>query len=283
MNSTNPHYGFTLTDNTVDTTVEVSLDSFTEVTWTGANSDVWDLNTTMNFDDGAASNFFELDVVNFNDLDPTESVVLTGNISPALVKLNNSTATTYTFSGASLMRSGGIVKTGSGTAIFANDNSFTGPVDIQEGAIQIGDGGTTGSFSGTSGVVVASGAEYIIDRSDDLVLSSPITGGGLIVKNNSNIVTAASGGNAVDFEINGGTFLARGGAWATGFTPDGTLTVNSGSTLDTTTHSLGGLGAAGILPGEIHVNGGQRRNLALQQRTVCSRIQHDGRSHHGTW
>lgn len=257
LSSANPHYGFTLVDNTANTSVDVLVDSFTEITWTGSNSNEWDLNTTMNFDDGGSSNFYELDVVNFNDLGAAESVVLTGNISPALVKLNNTAATTYTFSGDSIMGSGGIVKTGSGTAIFTNDNSFTGQVDIQGGAIQIGDGGTTGSFGGTSGIVIAPGAELIIDRSDDLTFAQLLTGGGLLVKNGSNNLTNTTSGNDVDIEVNGGTFLARGGGWPNGVIPGKTLTINTGATLDTTVHSLGGIGA-GIaqLPGLVHLNGG---------------------------
>ncbi|MBK1835468.1 beta strand repeat-containing protein [Roseibacillus ishigakijimensis] len=254
VSSSNPHYSYSLVDNSAASTVDVTVDSFTEITWTGGVNDIWDNNTTMNFDDGAGSNFYDSDVVNFNDLGAEETVTISGSIAPAVVKLNNTSATSYTFQGDPISGSGNIVKTGDGSVTFLNDNTLTGTVEVQAGTLQLGNGGTTGSFANANAITVAEGAQLIIDRSDDLTTTSPFTGGGLVIKEGNNVWTPGAR-NSTDFTINGGTLFVRSGGWATPFATDRTITINTGATLNTAVHSLGGLGGGGI-PGEVHLNGG---------------------------
>ncbi|NNM30925.1 MAG: hypothetical protein HKO57_15505, partial [Akkermansiaceae bacterium] len=254
----NPHYMLSLVDNSANTSVDVSVDDITEITWTGAAGTAWDF-TAVNWDDGTlASLFYDADIVNFIDtVNANESVVVddsAGAISPASMMFSTTT-TTFTISGDPISGLGGLTKTGPGTVIFTNDNTFTGGVDIQEGTIQMGDGGTTGSFASGGTTTVAPGAQLVFNHSDAKTLDRTNTGGGTLVKNGANNLTVTSSNNAVAMVINDGTLLARGGNWPTSFNGGNPITVNSGGTLDTVTHSMGGLGGA-TLPSEVNLNGG---------------------------
>ena len=66
----------------------------------------------------------------------------------------------------------GFIKRGGGVLILAADNTFTGQLEIYDGAVQIGEGGTTGSVA----VDIDNRAMLIFSRSDDYTFSKSITG-----------------------------------------------------------------------------------------------------------
>lgn len=83
-----------------------------------------------------------------------------------------------------------LVKTGSGALVVAGDSSFNGPVKIQGGSLQYGNGGTTGSMQGS--VEVFGGAQLVIDRADDLTLGGLIIGQGRVVKRGDGTLSLAA-------------------------------------------------------------------------------------------
>ena len=145
------------------------------ISWTGANgapNAPWDTGT-MNWVTAAGSGTTYTDpggVVSFGDTYPTDSmgdtaavastnVVIQGTgVSPQLVKFVNSSST-YSVSNASgsigISGPAGIVLAGTGTVQFLSPNTFTGPVSINAGELNVQDSGALGT---SFGVTVASGA-----------------------------------------------------------------------------------------------------------------------------
>lgn len=253
----NPHYALSVSDDVANTLVKLTIDSVDSVIWTGSGGSIWDEENTTSWkreSDSGASDFYTFDKVKFDDTSPAGTVTLSGTINPATVEFNSSN--NHTLSGGGISGSGGLTKAGTGITTLNNSNSYTGLTDVQSGTLQIGNGGTTGEFVGGGDINVAAGAQVVFNRSDASSLARTTSGDGLLVKDGSGNLTITAGNNAVDMTINDGTLLAHGGGWATGFANGKTITVNAGGTLDTVVHSLGGLGAGGILPGNINLNGG---------------------------
>jgi autotransporter-associated beta strand protein len=115
--------------------------------WKGDVNSTWDLNNTANWRDGSntAQKFFNLDTVTFDDTSTNlNDVQITGTLSPGSVTVNANR--NYKFTGTGNIASGNLVKSGNGTLIIANNNTYSGTTDINGGVLQIGDGGTTGSL-----------------------------------------------------------------------------------------------------------------------------------------
>jgi len=74
-----------------------------------------------------------------------------------------------------------------GSLILAGTNSY-GATKVSNGTIQLGNGGTTGSF-GTGAVTLASKAGIAFNRSDDYTISNTISGGNLMTQLGSGILT----------------------------------------------------------------------------------------------
>jgi len=157
------------------------------ITWTGTPTGDWTnspsvLNWVTN---GLAVNFNQGDSVTFNDsLTGTTNVNLTMVLTPGAdgVTVNNSAAN-YLFSGiGSISGNGGLTKLGAGTLILDNsgNNNFIGPVTITAGTVQIGNNDTNGNLP--VDVSWDNEGTLAFNRSDNLTISTVISGGGSLVK-----------------------------------------------------------------------------------------------------
>ncbi|WP_080693542.1 autotransporter domain-containing protein [Pseudomonas chlororaphis] len=122
---------------------------------------------------------------------------------------------------------GGLIKNGSGTLILTGNNTFSGGIDLNQGALQVGNGGTQGSVAGN----ISNDATLIFNRSDDMVFDGSVSGNGKLVKDGAGLLTLT--GNTTS---NGGIDLNQGtlqvgdggtqGSVAGNINNHGTLTFN---------------------------------------------------------
>jgi autotransporter-associated beta strand protein len=158
--------------------LQVGGSSPASLVWLGTNSSVWDTKTTVNWLNGTVADvFYTGDSVTFNDTATNGIVKLTGSLEPFSVAVTNN-VTSYVFEG-----SGGITgpatltKSGKGTLVVLNSNTYSGLTLITGGTLQVDTNGTTGSLGGGP---VSNNATLIFDRSDIVDLTNTISGTGAL-------------------------------------------------------------------------------------------------------
>jgi autotransporter-associated beta strand protein len=221
--------------------------------WTGAVAGAWNLGGGLEWKGATSGNpqsYHDLDVVTFDDSATNFAVNITENVSPTFVTVNNS-AHDYTLSGAGAMGGDAALgKTGSGTLVIANPNTYSGGTYITNGVIQIGDGGTSGSIAGP----IVDDGRLFLNRADAFTVSGGISGSGVVEQRGSGIATL-TGVNSFTGQatVASGTLVA-GSASALGDTNASTV-VAAGATLDVNANvgmepimaQGGGVGGAGAI------------------------------------
>jgi fibronectin-binding autotransporter adhesin len=232
----------TLSNNIANSTIDVVITAIPVLTWNGLPNGNWDIGTTTNWQGGYAwtqpggTGLIAL----FDDTaHGTTSVNLTTVLTPKSVSVNNNSLN-YTFSGSGYITgTGGLAKLGSGKLTVANSgNNFAGSVNLAQGTLQVGNGGTTGDLS--TGPLSNQGT-LALDRSDAVfTLANTVSG-------NGNITQAGAGNAIVPFNGNS----------------SGTVTVTSGtlqiapSSTSTFSGNVSGSGAFGVNgAGTLILNGG---------------------------
>ena len=154
------------------------------------------------------------------------------------------TDTLLTLSGA-IGGAGALTKTGTGTVVLTGANSY-GATNVTSGALQIGDGGASGTLgSGTVNVTT----ELVFDRSDaGLVVGAAITGTGNVTKAGAGTVIFTGANTYAATTISAGTLqIGNGGTSGTlgtgAVTNDGTLVLNRSDAVLTVANDIGGAGA----------------------------------------
>ncbi|WP_235915751.1 autotransporter-associated beta strand repeat-containing protein [Brucella anthropi] len=138
------------------------------------------------------------------------------------------------FSGV-ISGAGKLTKDGDGILVLSGANSYSGTTTVSKGTLQIGNGSTTGSITGT--VDIASGATLTFKRSDAYTYSDVIKGAGALHQDGSGTLTL-TGTNT----YTGGTTISAGtlqigngsttGSIAGNVDNNGTLAFNRSNTLD---------------------------------------------------
>lgn len=109
--------------------------------------------------------------------------------------------------GGAISGTGSLVQAGSGTLILTGANSYAGGSTISAGTLQIGDGATSGSLTGS----VTDNGTLVFSRSDTMNFAGTVSGSGNFQQSGTTILTANNnytGGTA----INAGTLqLGNGG------------------------------------------------------------------------
>jgi fibronectin-binding autotransporter adhesin len=134
------------------------------LTWTGANSAAWDLNTTANWTDGTnAETFFNLDSVTFPDAAANRNIVLNTTVVPTSVVVNNSPGNDYSFTGAGSIGDGiftgtTLTKRGAGTLTLGGTTTYNAPISVEDGLLR-----TTGSIAINGVVTVIAPAKLVVE------------------------------------------------------------------------------------------------------------------------
>ena len=183
---------------------------------------------------------------------------------------------------------GSLVKTGAGTLTLSGTNTYTGGTAIDDGILQIGDGGTSGNLSAHAVDSIMADGSLVFNHSDDISFDYPISGSGSLIKKGAG--TLALGAATIGFAgaftvdegelrvssdidlndvtVNGGKLICTGtvsgdillndGSLSPGVTADGTLTaenldMESGATIKINFNDAGG-GQVNVL-GNVTLNG----------------------------
>jgi autotransporter-associated beta strand protein len=222
-----PHLtGATVTNNPGSGAIQLTFTGQETLTWSGTGGAVWDTTTNNTWKIGATGvNYLQGDLVKFDDSSAVGSIAVTAaGVTPADVYFDNST-TAYTLTGGGIGGGGALTKDGTATVILANNNSYSGSTTVNNGILQIGNGGTTGTLG--RGAVNLNGGTLSFNRSDTSKVTATISGGG-IVRSDGNGTTILEGANS----YSGGTVISKGtltGVTATSF-GSGTITLNDAAT-----------------------------------------------------
>lgn len=153
---------------------------------------------------------------------------------------------------------GVLIKQGAGILALTADNTYDGATQINNGTLQLGNGGSSGSIAGP----VVDNGSLVVDRSNTLTLASPISGSGSLTQLGTG-TTVLTGNNT----YTGGTTISAGtlqigdggttGSIVGNITNNGTLAFNRAGTL-TYASVISGTGALVQMgPGTLDLYGPQ--------------------------
>ena len=119
--------------------------------WQGSVNNLWDLDTTSNWLNGANSDvYFDGDTNNFTDVSANTQPMLNITVNPAAVYFNSSS--NYTLAGSgTIAGQTSLTKGGTGTLVMSVTNTYTGGTLITNGVFQIGYTNAVGVFGSPAG------------------------------------------------------------------------------------------------------------------------------------
>ena len=219
--------GFTLTNNTTTKTIGLIVTHVpASLTWAGdGTANVWDSGVTANWRQSGTNQYFYVgDSVTFDNTgSDSPAINLAGAMFPGAVTVNASQ--NYDFTGGAI-GTGSLSKSGTGTLILENNNTYAGPTTINGGVVQVGNAGTSGSLG--SGPVT-NNASLVFNRTDAVTASNNISGSGtLTLAGTGDLTLSGSNSYAGLTTISSSGTLHTGNANALGAATAGLINTSGG-------------------------------------------------------
>ena len=234
-----------LSNNVANTSVDIVITAAPLATWTGLQNGNWDIGITTNWNKGGINtNYVDGLYVSFDDSSTRTTVNMMTNVSPQSTAFFIDTKN-YTLTGiGSLNGTGGLIKQGAATLTIANTNNLSGGVVINNGVLQLGNGGTAGTL-GSAAIINA--ASLTFNHSDNITFPNAISGDGALVKQAADTVTLNGiGPGSGAITVNSGTLALA---------PAGTIT-RSGSVTGSGAFGMAGAGTVILTSGTVTYGGG---------------------------
>ncbi len=173
-----------------------------DLTWTGAQTNDWDLVNHTNWKSGSNPNeqYFDLDNVTFDDSSSVakHTVNLTGSFIPGSVTVNANTD--YTLNNGGIGGVGGLTKSGTGKLTLNSTNSYTGATLLQNGTTVLGN---ASALPGTSSLTLGSGSNSAtLDLNGNAVTVGSLATSG---SGSANTIGNSSAFSPASITVSGGT------------------------------------------------------------------------------
>jgi len=126
--------------------------------WRGTNGSNWDIVTTNWLNGASADQFYNLDLVQFDDTSTNGNVNIVGTLQPATVLVTNNLLN-YTIGGGVLAGFTSLTKNGSGTLTLNSSNSFSGGIFVNGGTLQF----VNNYFAGGTGAINLNGGTLYLN------------------------------------------------------------------------------------------------------------------------
>jgi autotransporter-associated beta strand protein len=217
-----------------------------DLTWSGAESSVWNTADAKNFNNDGSNDVFILgDKVIFDDNASNTSVAIKGAVSPSSVTFNND-KNNYTISGDSIIGKTSFTKNGKGSVTLNNINRYIGGTNINAGTVVVSslansdgvdngalgnisspiniNGGATlsiakeGTMSQTINIGTGGGATLNIPTGTVLMKNASILGSGDVIKTGNGQFSLYSGNKIKRLYVNEGTVYDEADAVSVGDT-----------------------------------------------------------------
>lgn len=202
------------------------------LTWRGDGAaNAWDIITTANWrtTGGASSTFTNGDFVTFDNAGSNNLPVdITTSVTPSTFLFN--ATKDYVLAGAGKF-TGTVVltKTNTGKLSLVTENDNIGSTIINQGTVQIGTNGTTGTISGNVSVNASGKLEHT--RSDDVTFNTAFSGTGAFLHTGSGVLTLAADSPFSGRSTNNGGMLQLGTGVGTAGSINGDISVSGTNVL----------------------------------------------------
>ena len=153
----------------------------TNIAWSGANGNTWDLGESLNFtdSDNGQTAFVTGDNAIFTDNATAFTVNITGDIEADSVIVDNTKAYTFQGNGA-LIGKTKLIKRGTGILTIKNDNTYTGGNRISGGTVKVSSLSNANQAKGNLGGVTTTAAKFVIENGATLQTTAAVTNNSLI-------------------------------------------------------------------------------------------------------
>jgi autotransporter-associated beta strand protein len=249
------------------------------MTWTGASSATWDVQTTANWNNGLASDvYFDGDFVTVGTGPTNRNVTISGTVLPGSMTVNNAAGADYTIGGGAIAGAMDLTKQGAGNLTLTEANTYSGQTIVTGGTLKVGNQAALGTATGVSDATLVSGGGTLdlngfalgTQQERILIAGAGVGGNGALINTGADQINATRFVTlTADATIGGTGRIDVRGSTSTANPPNGSLDV-AGFTLTKTGANKFAIVSTLVTDGNIVVNQG---TLSIE---TTSKVQGNG-------